>query len=87
MKFPIWIIKGVQQRYRQNSQKLIFDSFCRLPVVSAPCVIGTEKYPDAGIFSNYDDDYYSQGYTQNKEAFRVLTKDDILQPYISNHDS
>ena len=41
------------------------------------------KYPDAGISLNYDDDDYAQGYSQNKEVFRALTKDDILQPYIS----
>ena len=62
------------------------DTFCRLPVVSAQCIIGTEKYPDAGILINYVDDDYSQGYHQNKEAFKALTKDDILQPYISEAD-
>ena len=62
------------------------DTFCGLPVVSAQCVIGTENYPDAGILLNYDDDDYSQGYHQIKEAFRVLTKDDVLQPYISEED-
>ena len=35
---------------------------------------------------NYVDDDYSQGYSQIKEAVRVLTKDDILQPYISDDD-
>ena len=35
---------------------------------------------------NYDDDDYNQGYGQIKEAFRALTKDDILQPYISDRD-
>ena len=45
-----------------------------------------KKYPDAGILLNYDDDDYSQGYHQIKEAFRALTKDDILQPYISEAD-
>ena len=59
------------------------DTFCRLPVVSAQCIIGTEKYTDAGILLNYDDDDHSQGYQQIKEAFKVLTKDDILQPYTS----
>ena len=34
----------------------------------------------------YDDDNFSQGYDQIKEAFRVLRKDDILKPYISDHD-
>ena len=86
MNVPIWIIIGFQQRDRQNSQNLNNDTFCRLPVVSAQCIIGTEKYPDAGILLNYDDDDYSQGYHQIKEAFRALTKDDILQPYISEAD-
>ena len=71
---------------RQDSQNLINDTFCRLPVVSAQCIIGTEKYPDAGILLIYDDDDYSQGYHQIKEAFRALTKDDILQPNISEAD-
>ena len=31
---------------------------------------------------NYEDDDYSEGYGQIKEAFRALTKD-ILQPYIT----
>ena len=84
MNVPIWIIIAFQQRDRQNSQNLNNDTFCRLPVVSAQCIIGTEKYPDACILLNYDDDDYSQGYHQIKEAFKALTKDEILQPYISD---
>ena len=60
MNVPIWIIIGFQQQDRQGSQNLNNDTFCRLPVVSAQCIIGTEKYPDAGILLNYDDDDYSQ---------------------------
>ena len=86
MNVPIWIIIGFQQRDRQDSQNLNNDTFCRLPVVSAQCIIGTEKYPDAAILLNYDDDDYSQGYHQIKEAFRALTEDNILQPYISEAD-
>ena len=84
MNVPTWIIIGFQQQDRQDNQNLNNDTFCRLPVVSAQCIIGTEKYPDTGILLNYDDDDYSQGYHQIKEAFRALTKDDILQPYISD---
>ena len=86
MNVPIWIIIGFQQQDRQDSQNLNNDNFCRLPVVSAQCVIGTEKYPDAGMLLNSDDDDYSQGYHQIKETFKALTKDDILQPYISQED-
>ena len=86
MNVPIWIIIGFQQRDRQDSQNLNNDNFCRLSVISAQCLIGTEKYPDAGILLNYDDDDYSQGYHQIKEAFRALTKDEILQPYILEAD-
>ena len=86
MNVPIWIIIGFQQQDRQDSQNLNTDTFCSLPVVSAHCVIGTEKYPDAGILLNYADDDYSQGYHQIKVAFKALTKDDILQPYITEED-
>ena len=55
-------------------------------MTSAQVVIGTERYPDSAILLNYDDDDYSQGYGQIKEAFRALTKDDILKPYISEDD-
>ena len=81
MNVPIWMIIGFQQQDRQDSQNLNNDTFCRLPVVSAQCVIGTEKCPDAGILLKYDDDDdYGQGYHQIKEAFKALTKDDVLQP-------
>ena len=57
-----------------------------MPVVSAICVISTENYPNAGILLNYNDDDYIQGYREIQQAFKALTKDDILQPYISDHD-
>ena len=83
---PIWIFVAFQQSDRQNNQNLNNDTFCRPPVSTAQCIIGTEKYPDSAILLNYNDDDYSQGYGQIKEAFKALTKDDILQPYISEHD-
>ena len=83
---PIWIIIGFQQQDRQNSQNENNDTFYWPSVTSAQCMIGTEKYSDSGILLNYDDDDYNQGYGQIKEAFRALSKDDILQPYISDND-
>ena len=83
---PIWIIIGFKQQDRQNSHNLNKDTFCGLPVTSCQCIIGTEKYPDAGILLNYDDDDYSRRCYQIKEAFKALTKDDILQPYLSEND-
>ena len=43
------------------------------------------KNPDTGIQINYDDDDRNQGYGLIKKAFRALTKDNILQQYISDH--
>ena len=83
---PIRIFVVFQQSDRQNDQNLNNDTFVRLSVISAQIVIGTERYPDTGILLNYKDDYYSQGYGQIKEAFKALTKDDILQPYTSEDD-
>ena len=86
VNIPTWIFVAFQQNDRQHDQNLNNDSFVRLPVISAQVVIGTERYPDSVILLNYDDDDYSQGYGQIKEAFKALTRDDILQPYISEDD-
>ena len=89
MNVPISNIIGFQQRDRQDSQNLNNDNFCRLPIISDHCIIGTGKYPVAGILLNFDDDdddNHTQGYSQLTETFRVLTKDDILQPYISGQE-
>ena len=83
---PIWIFVAFQQNDRQNNQNLNNDTFYRPLVTSAQCIIGTEKYPDSGILLNYNDGNYSQGYGQIKQAFKSLTKDNLLQQYISEHD-
>ena len=81
---PIFV--AFQQNDRGNDQNLNNDTFYRPLVTSGQCIIGTEKYPDSGILLNYNDDNYSQGYGQVKEAFKALTKDNLLQPYISDAD-
>ena len=86
INIPTWIFVGFQQNDRQHDQNLNNDTFVRLPVISAQVVIGTERYPDSGILLNYDDDDSSQGYGQIKDAFRALTKDDLLQPNITEDD-
>ena len=86
INIPIWIFVVFQQHDRQRDQNLNNDTFVRLPVISSQVVIGTERYPDSGILLNYDDDDYSQGYGQIKEAFKAIPKDDILKPYITEDD-
>ena len=86
ISIPSWVFVVFQQNDGQHDQNLNNDTFVRLPVISAQVVIGKERYPDSAILINHDDDYYAQGYGQIKEAFRALTKDDILQPYISEDD-
>ena len=86
INIPTFIFVAFQQNDRQHDQNLNNDTFVRLPVISAQVVIGTERYPDSAILLNYEDDDYSQGYGQIKEAFKALTKDDILKPYISEDD-
>ena len=83
---PVWIFVAFQQIDRQNDQNLNNDTFYRPLVTSVQCIIGTEKYPDSGSLLNNNDDDYSQAYGQIKQTFKALTKDDLLQPYISNAD-
>ena len=87
INIPIWIFVVFRKNDREHDdQNLNNDTFHRMPITSAQVIIGTEKYPDSRIFLNYYGDDYSQGYGQIKEAFRPLTKDIILQPYISEDD-
>ena len=87
INIPIWIFTVFRQSDGEHEQNLNNDSFCRLPVTSAQCIIGTERYPNSAILSNYDDDDdYSKGYGEIKEVFRALTKDNIIQPYIIEDD-
>ena len=83
---PVWIFVAFQQNDRQKDQNLNNDTFYRPLVTSAQCIIGTEKYPDSSILLNFNDDNYSQGYGQIKEALKALTKGNLLQQYISEHD-
>ena len=68
INIPICIIIGFQQTVRQASQNLKDGSFHRPPVRSVQCIIGTERYPVAGMLLNYDNDDYSQGYGESREA-------------------
>ena len=86
INIPIWIFVVFQQNDRQHDQILNNDTFVRLPFICAQVVTGTERYPDSAILISLDDDNYVQGYGQIKEAFKALTKDDILKSYITEDD-
>ena len=66
---PIWINLVFQQSDRQHDQSLNNDILYTRPVISAQCIIGTEKNPDSATLFNYNDDDYSQGYGQIKRSF------------------
>ena len=86
INLPIWIIIGFQQSDWQDDQNLNNDSFYKPPVTSAHCLIGREKYPDSAILLNYNDEDSNQGYGLIKRAFKDLTKNNILEPYITDND-
>ena len=56
MNVPIWLIVALQQGDREDSQNLNNDTRFRLPVKSAQGFFGIEKYPDAGMYLNDDDE-------------------------------
>ena len=83
----VWIYVVFQKSDRQHDQKLNSETSYWIPATSAQIVIGTENYRDDSFLLNYNKHHYSRGYGQIKEAFRALTKDNILRPYISEVDS
>ena len=42
VNLPIWVYVAFQQKDRQNDQNLNNDTFYRMPVTSAQCIIRTE---------------------------------------------
>ena len=86
INIPKSVNVSFQQKDRQHSQNSNNDTFYSHPVTATHCFIGTEKYPDHSILLKSNDDDYVQGFGEIKEASRAPTKDDILQPYISEND-
>ena len=68
----IWIFVIFKQSDREHDQNVNNDTFYKMPVTSAQCIIGTEKYPDSPILLKYNDDDYSQGHGQIKEVLELL---------------
>ena len=58
VSIPIIRIIGFQQQDRENSQILKIDTFHRLPVTSAQCIVGNQKILDSAFLLHYDDDDY-----------------------------
>ena len=83
---PIWIFVVFQRIDRQHDQNLNNDAFYRMPITFAQVVIGSQTNPNFAVLLNYNNDCYSQGYGQIKEAFKAVTKDNILQRYIGEDD-
>ena len=83
---PIHVIVGFTQRDQFNRKHRSNDTFYRPSVVNAQSINGSEKYPDDGINCNDAFDKYSQAYGEIVSCFRHLTKDNTLQPYITQKE-
>ena len=80
---PIYVTVELQRRDRLNIQLPYKNCFCRQPFELAQGNIGAEIHSDAGINLNYAEDKYNQGTSPVVSCIQKLTKDDILQPFIS----
>ena len=74
------------QRDQFNQQHYNYDTFYRPSKVNAQCIIGNEKFPDAEINFIYAINEYSQAIGVIVSFFRHLSKDNILQSYITQKD-
>ena len=74
------------QRDQFNQQHHNNDIFCRPSVVNAQCITRSENFSDTGInfINTYDN--FSQAFGEIVSCFRPLSKDNILQPYITQKD-
>ena len=79
---PNFIIVGFQARNKSNSQTHDNAIFDRLPISSAVCKIGSEKYPDDEIECDYDRDKYDQAYYEIENFYSLKSETNILNPFI-----
>ena len=82
---PSFIIVGFQARNKIDSQTQDNAIFDRLPVSTAVCKIGSEKYPDDGIECDYDRDKYDQAYSEIKNFYLLKSETNLLNPFIDLH--
>ena len=61
------------QRDQFNQQHQNNDTFSRLSVVNAQCIIGSESFPDAKRKCNFAFDKCSQAYGETVSCFRHLS--------------
>ena len=59
INIPLWTFTVFRQSDREHDQNLNNDTFCKLPVTSAQCILGTEKHPDSCLLLIFIDDDYS----------------------------
>ena len=69
-----------------NIQDLRFDGLSRSTVSFAQLIIGPDKNLDAGEISTYEYAKYCQSYGQSVSCFKNLTKNGILQPWMTQAD-
>ena len=82
----IHLTVGFMQRDQFNQQHQNNDTLYRPSVVNAHCILGNEKFPDAGIICIYAIDKFSQAFDEIVSCFRHLPQDNILQAYITQKD-
>ena len=74
------------QRDQFNQQHQKNDTFYRPGGVNAQIIIGSEKFPDAGIICNDAVNKYSQAYGETFSCFRHLAEDNIPQTFVTQTD-
>ena len=82
---PTFVIVGFQARNKIDSQTHDNAVFDKLPISSAVCKIGSEKYPDDGIECDYDRDKYDQAYSEIENFYTLHSQTDFLNPVIDLH--
>ena len=74
------------QRDQFNQQHHNNDTFCRPSVVNAQCIVGSEKFPNAGVICSFAIEKHSQAKAQNVSCFRLLAKVIFLKTFITQKE-
>ena len=75
---PAYLIKGFQNKNWLDNLADINEVSYRPHVISAQCIIGIEKLPEAGVKTEYANHEYSEAYGQLVSCLRHSSKDITL---------
>ena len=83
---PVCVIVAIQNRNRKDAESEDMSVFFGHHVLSAQCLIGTERHPEVCMNTDHAKHNFFQAYGELASCFKHLSQDNFLQLYVAKDD-